>query len=170
MFKVMIAKENVKKETRLKDANTLKEATGTHKILHSFFWGWCRLCDMKLVKMMKRFENNMEKSNIVSEWNRAFPYIAYLVKGIMFLPFNMKDDMCQIYHYSNEGVCSWYDFAWQIMKLSGLSCRINAIESAQYPTKAKRPFYSVLNKSKIKTLGIEIPHWQESLEKCLKKF
>ena len=56
------------------------------------------------------------------------------------------------------------------MKLSGLSCRVNPIETAQYPTKAKRPFYSVLNKSKIKSLGINVPHWQESLEKCLKKF
>jgi len=73
-----------------------------------------------------------------------------------------------IYHYSNEGVCSWYDFAREIVVISGLSCRIIPIESFEYPALAKRPFYSVLNKRKIKdSYGIQIPHWSESLKKCL---
>jgi dTDP-4-dehydrorhamnose reductase len=75
-----------------------------------------------------------------------------------------------IYHYSNEGVCSWYDFALKIFKLSGIGCRVIPIETKDYPTRAARPQYSVLNKKKIKqTCGLTIPHWEESLRLCLKK-
>lgn len=79
-------------------------------------------------------------------------------------------DLSGIYHFSNEGVCSWYDFAIEIKKNLNLKCDINPILSSEYPTPAKRPNYSVLNKNKIKSdLGIKIPHWTESLELCLKK-
>ena len=75
-----------------------------------------------------------------------------------------------IYNFSNEGVCSWYDFARKIMELSGLNCKVNPIPSSAYPTKAKRPFYSVLDKSKIKqTFNLEIKHWEEGLKQCLKQ-
>ncbi|MBN2275387.1 MAG: dTDP-4-dehydrorhamnose reductase [Bacteroidales bacterium] len=74
-----------------------------------------------------------------------------------------------IYHYSNEGVCSWYDFALEIMELAGLNCQINPITSDQYPSRVKRPAFSVLNKAKIKaTFGLEIPHWKKSLKKVVK--
>ena len=77
----------------------------------------------------------------------------------------------EIYHFSNEGVCSWYDFAIAILEGSGLSCKVMPIPSSAFPTKTKRPFYSVLDKAKIKAqYGIEIPHWQESLKKCLSQF
>ncbi|MCQ2975279.1 MAG: dTDP-4-dehydrorhamnose reductase [Bacteroidales bacterium] len=73
-----------------------------------------------------------------------------------------------IYHFSNEGVCSWYDFAVAIMKINKLNCKVKPLHTEDYPTPAKRPAYSVLDKSKIKNnFGIEIPHWYESLEKCI---
>ncbi len=73
-----------------------------------------------------------------------------------------------IYHFSNEGVCSWYDFAVAIMGLYNLSCRIKPIHTEEYPTPANRPAYSVLDKAKIKnTFGITIPHWYESLRRCV---
>ncbi|MDR0349694.1 MAG: dTDP-4-dehydrorhamnose reductase [Tannerella sp.] len=73
-----------------------------------------------------------------------------------------------IYHYSNEGVCSWYDFANKIMELSRLNCRIHPILSKDYPTPVKRPAYSVLDKSKIKHIyNISIPEWEISLERCI---
>lgn len=76
----------------------------------------------------------------------------------------------KIYHYSNEGVASWYDFAKAIMELGSLDCKVRPIETKDYPTPAKRPHYSVLNKSKIKTdFNIEIPYWRDSLEKCIEK-
>lgn len=76
-----------------------------------------------------------------------------------------------IYHFTNEGVASWYDFAKKIHQLAGISnCHIKPITSDLYPTAATRPFYSVLDKSKIKkTFGMEIPHWEESLEKVINK-
>ncbi|HPC26650.1 MAG TPA: sugar nucleotide-binding protein, partial [Paludibacteraceae bacterium] len=67
-----------------------------------------------------------------------------------------------------EGVCSWYDFAKAIFRIKNMECSIQPIESKEFPTKAQRPFYSVLNKAKIKnTFNLCIPHWEESLEKCL---
>lgn len=73
-----------------------------------------------------------------------------------------------IFHYSNEGVTSWYDFAVAIFDRAGITCSVAPIVSSEYPTPAQRPSFSVLNKEKIKTtFGLEIPHWQESLAKCL---
>ncbi len=72
------------------------------------------------------------------------------------------------YHYSNEGVCSWYDFAQAIMRTKRLSCKVLPIGSEAYPTKAMRPHYSVLDKGKIKRdWNLEIPHWQDSLERMI---
>jgi dTDP-4-dehydrorhamnose reductase len=74
-----------------------------------------------------------------------------------------------IYHYSNEGVCSWYDLAEEIVKEAGLQCKIIPILTKDYPADARRPFYSVLDKTRIKeTYNIEIPHWRSSLKKCIK--
>jgi len=76
----------------------------------------------------------------------------------------------EIFHYSNEGVISWYDFAQEIMELANLDCKINPIESWQYPLPAPRPHYSVLNKAKIKsTFDINIPYWKDSLKVCIQK-
>lgn len=76
-----------------------------------------------------------------------------------------------IYHYSNEGVCSWYDFAMEIRNILNIECDIQPIESKDFPTKAPRPHYSVLNKEKIKTeLQIQIPYWKDSLKEMLKSF
>ena len=74
-----------------------------------------------------------------------------------------------IYHYSNEGAISWYDFAKEIMRMAKLECQINPIETKEYPTPAKRPHYSLLNKAKIKKeFNIEIPYWKDSLDECLR--
>ncbi len=122
------------------------------------------------VKTMRRLGAEREKISVVADQIGTPTCAVDLAKAITVLLSQMKEGSKEVYHYSNEGTCSWYDFAREIMKLSGLNCYVEPIESVQYPTKAKRPFYSVLNKSKIKSLGIEVPHWQESLEKCLKKF
>ena len=74
-----------------------------------------------------------------------------------------------VYHFSNEGVCSWYDFAKAIHRLAGITtCQVKPLHTSEYPAKAKRPHYSVLDKSKIKaTYGMEVPYWMESLEECI---
>lgn len=75
-----------------------------------------------------------------------------------------------IYHFSNEGVCSWYDFAQKIARIAGnTDCEILPCHSDEFPSPVKRPAYSVLDKTKIKeTFGITIPYWTDSLEKCMK--
>jgi dTDP-4-dehydrorhamnose reductase len=73
-----------------------------------------------------------------------------------------------LYHYSNEGVCSWYDFALEIIRLAGKICKVIPIETIDYPTPAVRPHYSLLSKNKIKSeLSLTIPHWKESLKGCI---
>ena len=75
----------------------------------------------------------------------------------------------EIYNFSNEGVCSWFDFAKEIMRMAKLNCQINPIETKEYPTPAKRPHYSLLNKAKIKKeFNITIPYYKDSLDECLK--
>ena len=76
-----------------------------------------------------------------------------------------------VYHFSNEGVCSWYDFAVEIAAAAGnTGCRISPCHSSEFPSPVTRPPYSVLDKTKIKnTFGIEIPHWRESMEYCIKR-
>jgi dTDP-4-dehydrorhamnose reductase len=75
-----------------------------------------------------------------------------------------------IYHFSNEGVCSWYDFTKAIHQLAGITCNVLPIESKDYPAKTPRPHYSVLNKRKIKqTYKLEIPYWKDSLRSCLEQ-
>ncbi len=123
------------------------------------------------VKTMRRLGSEKTSLNVVTDQIGSPTYAGDLAKAIIAILPQMNKKNNGIYHYTNEGVCSWYDFATKIMDLSGLNCRINPIPSSDYPTKANRPFYSVLNKSKIKsTFGIEIPHWEKGLKKCLKQF
>ena len=74
-----------------------------------------------------------------------------------------------VYHFSNEGVCSWYDFTKAIHRIAGITdCKVNPLHTEEYPTPAKRPHYSVLDKTKIKnTYQIEIPYWEDSLRECI---
>ena len=74
-----------------------------------------------------------------------------------------------VYHFSNEGVCSWYDFTKAIHRLAGITtCQVKPLHTEEYPTPAKRPHYSVLDKTKIKnTYHIEIPYWEDSLKECI---
>mgnify|MGYP003650943859 CR=1 FL=1 len=79
-------------------------------------------------------------------------------------------EKANLYHFSNEGVASWFDFAKEIMLIGEVNCNVKPIETKDYPTPAKRPHFSVLNKSKIKNdFGIEIPYWKDSLEECILK-
>lgn len=82
-----------------------------------------------------------------------------------------KGIMPGVYHFSNEGVISWYDFTKAIHRIAGITtCHVRPLHTAEYPTPAKRPHYSVLDKTKIKqTYGIEIPYWEESLKECISK-
>ncbi len=95
---------------------------------------------------------------------------ATSAKAILEIIPKINTPKVEIYHYSNEGVLSWYDFAKEIMNMAKLSCKINAIETYEYPTPAKRPSYSVLNKAKIKKdFSLKVPYWRDGLDECLRE-
>lgn len=121
------------------------------------------------VKTMRRLGAEKESLNVVFDQIGTPTYAKDLAQTIVDILPQIKKETKEVYHFSNEGVCSWYDFAVEIMEQSGLKCEVNPIESSQYPTKATRPFYSVLNKAKIKSkFGIKNRHWRQALIECIK--
>lgn len=122
------------------------------------------------VKTMRRLGQERESLNVIFDQVGTPTYAADLAHAIVELLPHIQKGSKEVYHFSNEGVCSWYDFAKKIMELSGLSCEVHPIESKDYPTLATRPFYSVLNKAKIKSvLHHPIAHWEDALKRCLKE-
>jgi dTDP-4-dehydrorhamnose reductase len=119
------------------------------------------------VKTMMKLGAERDELNVVCDQIGSPTYAGDLAQAIMgLLPINNQSP--EVYHFSNNGVASWYDFAVCIMDRAWLDCKVLPIPSAQYPTPAPRPFYSVLDKSKIEAkLSKPIPHWQESLDKCI---
>jgi len=123
------------------------------------------------VKTMMKYGRERELMNVVFDQTGTPTYARDLAKVILdILPQAMKEHGVAIYHYSNEGVTSWYDFAKTIYEMSNITCRVNAIPTKDYPLPATRPFYSVLNKAKIKQkFGIEIPYWRDSVKECIER-
>ncbi len=96
-------------------------------------------------------------------------YALDLAKAIMVVLDKFNGSQSGIYHYSNEGVCSWYDFTKMIAQYNGTTeCKVNPCHSNEFPSLVKRPSYSVLDKTKIKeTFGVEVPYWTDSLKLCI---
>lgn len=119
------------------------------------------------VKTMIRLGRERESFGVIFDQIGTPTYANDLALAI-FAALN-KGIVRGIYHFSDEGVCSWYDFTIAIHRLAGItSCKVKPLHTADYPAKAPRPHYSVLDKTKIKeTFGIEIPHWEESLKRCI---
>ena len=121
------------------------------------------------VKTMLRLGKERESLGVIFDQVGTPTYAKDLARALLEILPRIDNERVEIYHYSNEGVLSWYDFAKEIMRMAKLECRIDPIETKEYPTPAKRPHYSLLNKSKIKqTFEIEIPYWKDSLDECLR--
>jgi dTDP-4-dehydrorhamnose reductase len=126
------------------------------------------------VKTMLRLGNEKENLGVIFDQVGTPTYARDLAKICLeILSGSTSENINKngnLYHYSNEGVASWYDFAISIMELGGENCKVKPIQTKDYPTLAKRPHYSVLNKSKIKTdFKIKIPYWRDSLKDCIEK-
>lgn len=122
------------------------------------------------VKTVLRLAEQREHLNMIFDQTGTPTCAADLASAILkIIHFSEKDKFIPgIYHYSNEGVCSWFDFAHSIIELSGLKTKVFPINTYEYPLPAPRPAYSVLNKSKIKKIyGIEVPYWRDSLKKTI---
>ena len=126
------------------------------------------------VKTMLRLGNERDELGVIFDQVGTPTNASDLAKTCLdILSYNSESKINSkgdIYHFSNEGVASWYDFALAIMKLGNADCKVKPIETKDYPTPAKRPHFSVLNKSKIKKdFEIEIPFWRDSLAVCISK-
>lgn len=121
------------------------------------------------VKTMIRLGRERENLGVIFDQIGTPTYANDLARAI-YAAIN-KGIVRGIYHFSNEGACSWYDFTVAIHRLAGITtCRVKPLHTVDYPTKAARPHYSVLDKTKIKTtFELDIPHWEESLAACIKK-
>jgi dTDP-4-dehydrorhamnose reductase len=126
------------------------------------------------VKTMLRLGNDKESIQVVSDQKGTPTYAKDLAKMCLDILSDASSTNLSkkgsLYHYSNEGVTSWYDFSVAIMELGNIDCKVIPIETKDYPTQARRPLYSVLDKSKIKSdFKVTIPHWRDSLANCIKK-
>ena len=117
------------------------------------------------VKTMLRLGSERESINVVCDQIGGPTYAGDLAKVIFQLIENgLEHSGTEFYHFANEGVCSWYDFAKAIMEMGGKECLVKPIFTSEYPAKARRPASSVFNLRKIKkTINIEIPYWRDSL-------
>lgn len=124
------------------------------------------------VKTMQRLGKERTQLGVVADQVGTPTWTGDLADALLDILVNLEQGNTRkgIYHYSNEGVASWYDFAVEIMSLSNIDCKVNPIETKAYPLPAPRPSFSVLNKSKIKKdFTLKIPHWKISLKKCIEQ-
>lgn len=127
-------------------------------------------------RTMLRLGAERAELNVVFDQVGTPTYAPFLAEAVLHIIGQVENGnvaptaLAGIWHYSNEGVCSWYDFAQAIVDLAGLPARVNAIETKDYPLPAPRPPFSVLNKAKIKSaFGQEIPHWRRGVERFLRE-
>jgi dTDP-4-dehydrorhamnose reductase len=155
-------------KTKLDGENEMIKINPKNSIIIRTSWVYSSFGN-NFVKTMLRLGKEKESLGVIFDQVGTPTYAKDLAKTILDIIPQINNDKVEIYNYSNEGVLSWYDFAKEIMKMAKLDCKINPIETFQYPTPARRPHFSLSNKSKIKsTFGIEIPFWKDSLDECLK--
>mgnify|MGYP006391632343 FL=1 len=156
-------------KTKLDGENEMRDINPKNSIIIRTSWIYSYYGN-NFVKTMLRLGKEKEELGVIFDQIGTPTYAKDLAKIILDIVPQIDNQKVEIYNYSNEGVLSWYDFAKEIMKMAKLNCKINPIETFQYPTPAKRPHFSLLNKSKIKsTFNIEIPYWKDGLDDCLRR-
>lgn len=156
-------------KTKLDGEKAMQEINPDNSIIIRTSWVYSSF-GANFVKTMLRLGKERDELGVIFDQVGTPTYARDLAKAILDIIPKINNEKVEIYNYSNEGVLSWYDFAKEIMRMAKLDCKINPIETKEYPTPCARPHYSLLNKSKIKqTFNIEIPYWKDSLDECLKK-
>lgn len=121
------------------------------------------------VKTMIRLSETKDELDVIADQIGTPTYARDLAKAIL-ITIKTESKNYGLYHYSNEGAASWYDFTCAIFEYKGISTLVNPILTEQYPSPASRPYYSLMDKSKFKrTFGVKIPYWRKSLKECLEK-
>ena len=146
------------------------EASGCHHVIIRTAWLYSEF-GKNFVKTMLMLTSTKPQLSVVFDQTGTPTYALDLAEAIYDIVENRKyEGNDGVYHFSNEGVCSWFDFTKMIAEYAGnIACEIKPCHSDEFPSKVKRPAYSVLDKTKIKnTFGISIPYWTDSLKKCIK--
>ena len=145
------------------------EATGCASIIIRTAWLYSPF-GKNFVKTMRDLTSSRESLKVVFDQVGTPTYAGDLAETICRIIENGQLDKTGIYHFSNEGVCSWFDFAKAICEMSGNTCDIRPCHSDEFPSPVARPHFSVLDKTKIKqTFGIRIPYWTDSLKLCIEE-
>jgi|TARA_B110000967_G_scaffold200724_1_gene236945 dTDP-4-dehydrorhamnose reductase len=161
--------QSVYGSTKLAGEIALQKINPANSIIIRASWVYSSFGN-NFVKTMLRLANERKELGVIVDQIGTPTYARDLAKALLEIIPKLNTKTVEVYHFSNKGVCSWYDFAKAIFDLKEIDIQVNAIETSQYPTAAKRPFYSVLNKNKIEdTFQIEIANWRDSLKECLQK-
>ena len=163
---------NVYGKTKLAGEKALQEIMPTNAIIIRTSWVYSEHGN-NFVKTMLKLGKERDELNVVSDQIGSPTYASDLAGVILEIiknkEFREGDQATQVYHYSNEGEMSWYEFAKEIFKIAKIDCKVNPITTQQYPTPAKRPRNTLMNKDKIKNeINITIHFWRDSLNKCLR--
>lgn len=160
--------QSVYGESKLAGEEALRSINPNNTIIIRTSWVYSAFGN-NFVKTMLRLGRERDELGVIFDQVGSPTYAKDLADVILEIIPQVDNDTVEIYHYSNEGACSWYDFSKAIFELSQIECRVNPIETKEYPTPAARPHYSLLNKAKIKkAYEISIPYWRDSLKTCLK--
>ena len=167
-----IEPQSVYGQTKLSGEQAIQNTLKNNAVIIRASWVYSEYGN-NFVKTMLKLGQERDSLNVIFDQVGTPTYAKDLAKAIMSIvqsqEFLQADFTTNIVHFSNEGVCSWYDFAKTIFALTNIQCQVSPIETKDYPTLAKRPHYSVLNKVKIKqTYNLTIPYWKDSLEQCLR--
>jgi len=163
---------NIYGKTKLAGENAILSIMKFDAIIIRTSWLYSEYGNNFVATILKLAQKN-NNLNIVSDQIGTPTYAGDLGRVILNIikndKFNELERVSEIYHYSNAGCCSWYDFAKEIVNISGAKCIINPINTEDYPTAAKRPEYALLSKKKIsKEFNLKINSWQDSLKYCMK--
>lgn len=158
---------NVYGKTKLEGEQEIIRLLDAHYILRTS-WLYSEYAG-NFVKTMRKLGSERDELSVIVDQVGTPTYAIDLAKTILDIIAHDTENY-GTYHFSNEGVTSWYDFAKGIFEISGIEVKLNPIPGSAYPTKARRPAYSVMDKSKIKnTFKLSIPYWRDSLVKCIEK-
>lgn len=143
-------------------------SVGCHHIIIRTAWLYSEFGKNFLLTML-RIQNEKEQCRVVFDQVGTPTYAGDLARAIFDIVESDKLEGNEgLYHFSNEGVCSWFDFATAIGKMAALDCKVEPCHSDEFPSRVVRPSFSVLDKTKIKDVfGVEVPYWTDSLQKCI---
>lgn len=164
-----VAPQGVYGETKLKGEQALLDIAPQYAMIVRTSWVYSSF-GQNFVKTMLQLGNERDALGVIFDQVGTPTYAYDLAETLLHILQSPKriDDKVEIYHYSNEGVASWYDFAKAIFELSEITCEVKPILTEEYPTPAKRPHYSLLDKTKIKkAYDVDIPYWRDALKRCL---